>query len=492
MPDYSREQIDEQIDNDPEMIALVQNGDENEFNRKHAEIYREFNLDPMGQPLRLAQRAIKGVSKATGIPEGVVQGAAALPLPTVGTIAGGIAGSPGGPVGATIGAMGGSVLGEAGNSLLGITEPMGATEFGLAAAGPLVAPAIAKAAPGAIKAAKRLLPGMGAGLNELAGEQFAAKLNSMRVTREMVDQASDALSMTHGNFKIPTENLRKSFIDESARIGEESLRGVPTSKGYQDELAKFVQDNFPQNAKSMSFKDLMVVERGLNRIKGDRPGEIWAKASGVLIDEMEKAIENPALSAVTRQRATQGLNTFKQFIATNRKYNADEELTRLLSSKGVLKASSGDPNLVQIDQKMLRRGLDENKALNRAYSKAEIKEMKDAILDLGYISKPPQGGQDAVNLAKRYGAGGMIGWMAGGPMGALAGAGVEEIIRKGITSPKGREIVKYMAKQGRGHINAMELDQMLGKAVGGMSAGLVPGVTGAGSPEGIKPFAEEQ
>ena len=118
--------------------------------------------------------------------------------------------------------------------------------------------------------------------------------------------------------------------------------------------------------------------------------------------------------------------------------------------------------------------------------------MKDAILDLGYISKPPQGGQDAVNLAKRYGAGGMIGWMAGGPMGALAGAGVEEIIRKGITSPKGREIVKYMAKQGRGHINAMELDQMLGKAVGGMSAGLVPGVTGAGSPEGIKPFAEEQ
>lgn len=98
-----------------------------------------------------------------------------------------------------------------------------------------------------------------------------------------------------------------------------------------------------------------------------------------------------------------------------------------------------------------------------------------------------------MNLAKRYGVGGMIGWMTAGPMGAFAGAGVEELIRKAVTSESGRRVVKHLAKKGRGRIEGLELDQMLGKVASGVSAGVVPGVTGVGSqPETARAFEDQE
>ena len=482
MPEFTPNQIDERIKNDPEMQHLATN-DETEFLSRHAQIYKEFGYHPDGKPLSTAKKLIGKASRATGIPEEVVQFGTAAVLPTVGTIAGMAAGAAGGPAGMAIGGAGGSVLGEAGNSLLGVTEPMEPLDFALAAGAPLVAPALAKAGPAAIVTAKRVVPGMGAGLNELAGERLASKLNSMRVTkdhvrftRSMLDHAED--------FKLAAPNTKAIFNTETATVARQALQGVPGADKYLKTLNRVLGENPDIQKGSVSFKDLMTLEEGFNRIKGGAPDEVWAAASGKIIDDIERAASDPKITAKTAEKARKGLDAFKTFIATNRKHQLDEKLVTMFtpgSGAGrIVKPTTGDPNLVLFDQKAFKNMLDNDKDLKRAFSPTELASVKDAIAELGYISRPPSQNADALNLAKRYGAGGMAGWMVGGPMGAFVGAGLEEILRKAVTSETGRRAVKHLAKQGRGHIDAMELHRMLGQVTAGAASGAVAGVSGMG------------
>ena len=156
MEEYSLDQIDKRIDEDPEMQHLAQH-DETAFLTKHAEIYKSFGYNPDGSPLRRAKKIIGKVAEHTGIPEDVVQFGASSIRPAIGTAAGMAAGAAGGPVGMAIGGAGGSVLGEAGNSLLGINPPMDKADFAMAAGAPLVGPGIAKAAPATISTLKRVI-----------------------------------------------------------------------------------------------------------------------------------------------------------------------------------------------------------------------------------------------------------------------------------------------------------------------------------------------
>ena len=484
MAEFTPAQIDKKIESDPEMKRLAKD-DETEFLSQHAKIYREFGYQPDGTPLRTAQKAIKGISKFTGLPEEAVRIGAATPLAVGGTIAGATVGAAGGPGGAIIGAAGGSILGEAANSLLGINEPMSTTDFGIAGGAALVPTAISKTIPGLIKAGKYTLPGVGAGLNELAGERFATALKSLRVTPQHVDDARAAMGLVT-DFKVETPKLKALLQSESKDVARQEVLGVP-STGHLKDLNNQIEA-LSQHG-SLSFRDIMTLEKGFGRIKDTKSEAVWAKAAGVLIEDLEFAVTNPKLSGATKAKAAQGLNAFKQFIATNNKMKADDDMVSLLGR--VVKPTTGDPNLVQIDRKMLMHGIEKMENITKAYTPAEIQSMKDVVTDLGYISKPPSTGGDAVNLAKRYGVGGMIGWMTAGPMGAFAGAGVEELMRKGITTETGRRIVKYLAKEGRGTINSLELEHMLGKAAAGVSAA-VPGVTGMGSPLGTQSFENQE
>lgn len=495
--EFTPAQIDKRIQDDPEMQELAQN-DETEFLARHEQIYKEFGYHPDGSPIPAAKHNIGKLSRKLGIPEGVGEAVAAAPLAIAGTIAGTVAGSRGGPAGAVVGASGGSILGEAANSLLGITEPMTPVDMGIAGAAPLAGLGVSKAGPAAISMLKRVVPGAGAGMNELAAEQFAKQLGSMRVTKEHVQQARDAISMVP-NFKVPIGNLKKLFSEESGSMARQASKGVPGSEPYLKDLNRVIAENpelGPMVKDSMSFKDLMTLEEGFNRIKSDRPGELWAKASGLIIEEMETALKNPKLTQATKDKTAQGLDAFKKFIQTNRKYHADETLVKAFTpdaTGGIVKTVAGDTNLVLFDQKAFKKFLNNNETLNKAFSPAEIQSMRESVTDLGYISKPPSGGGDAVNLAKRYGVGGMIGWMTAGPMGAFAGAGVEELIRKAVTTETGRRVVKNLAKKGRGKIDGLELQNVLGRVVSGASAGVVPGVTGVGSqPESTQVFANQE
>lgn len=481
MPEYTPEQIDARIEADTEMRRLATE-DPTEFLAQHQKLYHTFGYNPDGSPMRTAKKLIGKAARATGLPEGLVHGVVAAPLEVAGTVAGISVGRAGGPVGAMIGAAGGNILGSAVNSLLGISDPMTKMDMTVAGGAPLIGPAVARAGQGLVKLGKRLIPGGGAGMNELAAEQFKARLSSMRVLPEHVQEARKLID-TVDDFRVPVSNLKKLFAGESKDLVDRQVAGSPVKQSYLDEVNTVIESNPELNSlvkgSSMSFKRLMTLEEGFNAIKGQRPGELWAKASGVIIDEMEAALKNPALAQGTRDKTAAGLNAFKQFIQTNRKYHADEAILNAMKVDGsVIKTVANDTDLVLFDQKAFKKFLG-NEDLNKAFSPAEIESMRESVSSLGYISRPPSTSGDVFNMAKRFGAGGTIGWMTAGPMGAAVGAGIEEVIRKAVTTEPGRQAMKYLAKKGRGRIDALELDTMLGKIVAGMGA-TVPGVTGRG------------
>ena len=207
---------------------------------------------------------------------------------------------------------------------------------------------------------------------------------------------------------------------------------------------------------------------------------MWGAASGKIIGEMETALQNPRLTARTRDKIQDGLTRFKGFIAVNNKYKADESLLKAVRVDGpIIKAIPGDNGLVRFDKKAMNKFFETDASIKKAFNATEIQEMKDAVLDLGYISSPPTNSITAGNAIQRFGAGGTLGWaLGGGTSGALVGVAIEETFRQAMMSKTGRDITKYLAKKGKGKIDALELKSMMGQAVAGASAGVVPGVTG--------------
>ena len=73
----------------------------------------------------------------------------------------------------------------------------------------------------------------------------------------------------------------------------------------------------------------------------------------------------------------------------------------------------------------------------------------------------------------------------------IAGLGVAELIRVAISSQTGRNVVRYMATQGKGRVNAIELDRVLGQVIAGSLAGAGAGLRGS-EPESIHPFPNQE
>jgi hypothetical protein len=269
---------------------------------------------------------------------------------------------------------------------------------------------------------------------------------------------------------------------------------VPGRDAYFKRINAFIEANPGLKNGKMNSKDLMAIEAGFNDVKSDLPGEVWGAASGQIIKEMENTLTNPSVGQATKLKVTDGLQRFKHFIAVNNKMKADDAMTEAVRVGGpIVKIVPGDDGLVRFDKDAMKKFFDKNAAIKKAFSPAEINEMKSVVEDIGYLSTPPTSRMSAGNAIQRFGAGGTIGWaIGGGTTGALAGAAVEETIRQAMMTPTGRNIAKFLAKKGKGHINALELHQMLGQATAGASAGAVPGVTGLSGERPTSGFANEE
>lgn len=470
--EFTPDQIDERIMFDPEMQKLAID-DPTEFDSQFAQIYRSFGYKPDGTPLGKVQKAFGNVARMTGIPEGVVKGVASAIIPTATTIGGAAAGALAGGVGAPLGAASGAVAGEFANYGLGITEePPTVGDLGLAAGFSLAGPLASRAKSGFASFAKKL-PGAGLTTHPLAAETLKKNVQHMRIDREDVDMLRGLLEHVP-DFKAQIPMVRER-LQQELNTATRSLKPDNAYIKELNDLTKRLTDK-----PYVSFKELMSTEKDLIASGSEAPQAVWSKLSGVLINDLKEQAMNPKLSASTRDKIKTGVEQFEMYSIFNKRYHANETLDNVL--KRSITQVEGADDMVRFNKQTFIKEMKHNKSLNETFEPTEIKAMEDAINDIGYLAAPPGAGMNKAGGSIHAGVGGALG-LAGYAMGGyagmlVAGIGVVELLRMGVSSETGRRVIKHLATEGKGRINPIELNTLLGKAIAGMSAGTVAGVSG--------------
>jgi len=466
--EFTPDQIDERIMNDPEMRTLAEN-DPTEFEEEHARLYRAFGYNKHGQPLRAAQKAMGHVSRMTGIPESIVQGTAAAVIPTVTTIGGAVAGGMAGGVGMPAGAMAGAIAGELANYGLGITEDAPTpVDLGLSAGLSVAGPLASRAKVGIAKGIQRL-PSAGLTTHPLAAETLERRIASMRIPKEDVDMLRGLLdNVKDFRIKLPmTQAALKSELDTVTR-------SLKPDDPYIRELNAFTKAL--ANKPNVSFKELMSTEKDLIAAGSENTTGIWKKLSGVLINDMEAQLQNPNLSKATKAKVSEGLEAFKMYSVFNKRHHAGTTLDKIVE-RSVTHVDGGD-DMVRFNKKQFLKEMKNNKTLHNVFEPTEIKAMEDAIENIGYLAAPPGGYKQQIGAhAGAAGLLGTAGYMAGGYTGMLiGGVGVTGLISLALSSETGRRVVRHMATTGKGRLDVLELNSMLGKALAGTMVGTKAGV----------------
>lgn len=461
MPERSIKDINDEIMKDPSMQAL-NNDDPTEFESSVHKIYHAHGYDTEGKALPLAQQLFGKASRKTGIPEASIQSAAATILPTVGAIAGASIA----PIAPMAGASFGGYAGAKGNELLGITDLMSTDDSSLAVLSPIIGPLGSKASQLGAKSA-RYSPGAQTGLNEMAGETMKKSFDMARVTKQQVD-AANAQLLAVPSLKIKTTRLRALF-DEEMKTSFKEAQGLD-----QPELHSYAERvmwarNALSDTSTKSFKDLMTIESGLLKMKAEGSSEVWTKASGELIGDLEDMVANPKITDVTRRKAKFALDSFRNVIQTTKKYHANEALDGVMNK--VFQPVAGNTDLMAFNKKEFLKELKTNKTLTGAYDRADLDNMIDAVESLGYLGNMSKmsSAQGAVDFVGRSGPLAALGYAAGGQTGAMIGFGGAALVSTALSSDMGRKIIKWLAKQGRGKINAIELRDTMGKLIAGTS-----------------------
>lgn len=479
MAEFTINQVNKRIAADPDMQKLHV-ADPTEFDSQVAQMYDSFGFDPTGVPLNRATKVAKSVEGVTGIPRESLKSAAAMGISTAATMGGASVGTPGGLLGIAGGTVIGSLAGERVNKALGLTDE---SSDAAAMLSPLLPTAVGK---GLLATGKltRSVPGVGTSLHQLAGENLEAAMSKFRVTPQDVTAFSKLLD-TVPDFRIKVPLLKQAVEAELNRASSSQLPDMTYINKLNELTAKW-KDN-----PAISFKSLMATEHSFNDLKEASPNAVWKKLSGVLVDEMDAAVQSPGLSQATRDKIAQGSSAYKNLIKVNRKLHANTALDNL--TKTAVTEVNGDPNLVRFNKTAFTKQLKFNKAFDTTevgstFNDNEIQSMREAVDDVGYLGWGPSGGtQSASSYIGRSGAAGAIGYtVAGGSKGAMAGFAAAAVLSQALESELGRRIVKYLAKNGGGHLDVLELKTMLGKSIAGANSGAVAGVSGMGAqPTGV-------
>ena len=462
MPEYTPDQIDARIMKDPDMQDLADK-DPTQFETTVNQLYHQFGYGPDRKELPTAQKLFGKISRSNGIPESTVQGAAAVPLPAIGTIAGALA-TPFAPM---AGAAVGSLAGEEANAQLGITEPMTTSSRALALLSPLAGPAISRTKEFMAKHVSAI-PGAGAGMHDIAGETMDKAFNLARVSPAQVAASRIALGAVP-SFRIKIPQTQQLFKDEMNLAFKQSEKlGLPGADADLKTMTEIY--NKLTTASSLSFKDLMVFENGLNKLKRTSGDPIWKRAAGTIIDDLEKASTDPALAQTSRDKAAKGLAAFRNVVHLSKQSAANEALDSITNK--VFQPVAGNTLLNQFNKKLFLKELKTNQALKDAYTPDELKNMSDAVDNLGWLANPSANPiQNPLGFVGRSGPLAAVGYAAGGQSGAMLGFGAASVLSTALSTDKGRQIVKYLATNGKGRINGLELKSMIGQVMAGASAG---------------------
>ena len=480
MADYTVEQLNTRIKQDPEMTQLFKD-DPTEFESRANDIYKRFGYNPDGTPLSSAMKGIGKVSRATGIPEGIVQGVANIPIPLATTIAGAAAGSFAPGPGTLIGASVGSMAGEEINYQLGLRDKPSASDLTIAAGAPAIGP-LASRLKGPLSSVIQSLPGAGKTMHNLAHETLKKNLKYMEVSREEV-QMMRGLFKNIPDFRTDVPMLRATIKQEL----DEVTKSLKPDTAYIKQLNELTRNLSSQ--KNISFKNLMSTEADFNKMKDAAPGDVWGKLAGTLITDLEQQAQNPLLSASTRGKILQGVESFKNYIAVNNRFKGQETLTKFLESS----TTRVDDGLIRFNKKAFLKQIESDNKLTQTFEATELADIKKSIADLGYIGAAPQGFTSGAVHTGSLGVAGLAGYAVAGVSGVIATTAVLASLRLALGSEMGRRAITHLAKKGHGTIQSVELKEMMGKITAGMSAGAVAGVSGGGTnPASIQPFPNQE
>jgi hypothetical protein len=468
MAEFTISQINKRIAADPDMQQLHKD-DPTEFDAQVTQMYDSFGYNPEGVAHNKATKVAKSIEDVTGIPRGATKTAAALGVGMLSTAGGAALGSTAGPAGAVGGAMVGSLAGERINSVLGLNEEPTTGSDATALVGPLV-PSMLKGTIGIAGKVARSVPGVGAALHQQAGANLDEALTKVRVTPKDVEVFSKLLD-TVPDFKIQAPLLKQAVKDELDRASKSQIPNMPYIEKLNKLTAEWTNDPY------ISFKSLMSTQKDFNDLKEAAPTAIWKKLSGVLINDLDEAAQRGTLSQATRDKVAAGSQAYKNLIKVNRKMHAGTSLDNLV--KTAYTEIDGDPNLVRFNKtafmKKLNTGAEfDTTQVGSTFSSDEVNAIKSAVDEVGYLGWGPSGAaQSAGQYIGRSGAAGAIGFtLGGGSKGAMAGFAAAALLSHALESQPGRNLVKYMAKNGKGKLDMLELKNTLGKVLAGVSGGV--------------------
>lgn len=468
------EELNKKIKANPEFQRLAED-DPTEFDSQVEDLYHQFGYLPSGEPMPAAQYGIMKAARATGISEGALRTAAAMPIPMVTTAAGAALGTPGGPAGQMMGAMAGSGFGEAVNEALGIIPPQTTTEKAFAVGAPLIGPGLARTG----KAILPHLPGAQVAVHEMAKESLDKSLKTLRVTSDMVGDALKVFTQNTPKAQVSLPKFKALLMDETKEVGRASE--IKILDPHRKQMGEFLKT---MASGKVSTEKLFAWEHFANVIKKTSGFPVWKKMSGVLIEDLEDAMKNPKLTEATKQKIGTALENFRSFVKINKQHHADEALDGMLNKS--VKAAAGDPDLIQFDKRAAFEYLKKNKTLTDAYSPEELNRVKEAIEDIGYIATKPTR-MDFTKYGAALGAT-TLGAKALGlsvsttiPVAISAAAGMHMFLK----SETGRKIIRYLAKEGQGRVNLPVAQALYGKY---LAAGAMTGAYGAQTPADLSAF----
>lgn len=408
-------------------------------------------------------------------------------LPTAGGIAGAaFGGGVGTPFGMTIpgaiaGGSIGSMLGEAGNQALGITEPsMG--QIGMAGA----IPAVAGAAGAALRP---LMPFLSSGraaqtLNALAPEEAAAKVGAMlpKVKASVLfGQAAQAKVMVPMN---RTTHMIDDMLDELTNVSSGVQRANSQVIGYLKGLKNTLGTN-PQGLSPLALQRELEgagnVVKSVNVKGGTGSGSIKQVFKSMVNDLDDAAkMANPGLPGA--QTLIAARDAFKRENVVKEIGEAITDATKNLRGQG---------EFVQFNSNQVLKDLSKNRFYTDALSAQERGEVESLLKLLNKIPalRPGAGSQfgsgRVQEMLRASAIGGGIGAFQGGGMGAAIGAGAGAAIPPVLEFGKnvatalqmqtGRALMKELLTQSKGiatpqvasiiaaYARAVEADPQLGQ-----------------------------
>ena len=236
----------------------------------------------------------------------------------------------------------------------------------------------------------------------------------------------------------------------------------------------------------------MTTQSALVDMKADGSSEVWGKASGELIGDLEDMAANPSLSAASKAKAQYALDKYRNVIKLTKQYHAGETLDSVM--KNVFQPVNGNPDLKQFNRKEFIKSLSNNKVLQEAYSPEDRQAMLDTVKHIGFLGNVNSLASPAgvAGLVGRSGPFALMGYQAGGQTGMMAGFAAAALVSQGLSTDMGRKVIKYLAKQGRGRVNSLELQSMMGKLQAGISAAGVAGYNAPSEGAGTNAFTNQE